>query len=185
MKKRSSYLHHSRIEGTFTVELGVMALAFSLIFAFCGDVVVRLSTKGKLDRMAYSAVTIIKERTALFDTNDFSNNDDAQFNSLVTIVSNSLKRTLGSFDETEFGMTLEVALSDGKTVISKTTKKTDEDITCEPAEALTSAIAVTKSDKTKTTLYRVTLCYQTENWFGALVDKDYGLVSTNAVSIGR
>ena len=178
--------------GTFVVEFAVISFILALLIAFCGDLVVRLSTKGKLDRAAYSAVTVIKERTALFDQVDLhlleSDDQSQQFSDLKDIVKGSLVRTLGtSFSAENFGMTLDVIgySLDGQlmSAISFTLNE-DEGISCEPAVAMNTLLSSLQLDSTPS-LYRVTLCYQTENWFGELLGKDYGIVSSNAMSVGR
>ncbi|MCO4784962.1 tight adherence pilus pseudopilin TadF [Marinomonas atlantica] len=183
-----SFIKRKKQIGTFVVEFAVMATALAMVLAFCGDTVIRLSTKGKLDRLAYSAVTIIKERGALFEGVDFQTTNTAQFESLTDIVQNSLDRTLGSFSADRFGMALEVqtfnADGDPLTLITQQNSQ-DEGIECVPTTALDGSLSVVSSQGQQVSLYRVTVCYQTVNWFGALVGRDYGIVSSNAVSVGR
>jgi len=193
MRHRLGY--HSQIKsqsGTFVVEFAVISFILALLIAFCGDLVVRLSTKGKLDRAAYSAVTVIKERTALFDQVDLhllaSDEQSQQFSDLKDIVKGSLVRTLGTgFSAENFGMTLDVIgySLDGQLMDAVSfTLNEDEGISCEPAVAMNTLLSSLQLDSTPS-LYRVTLCYQTENWFGELLGKDYGIVSSNAMSVGR
>ena len=193
MRHRLGYRSQIKSQsGSFVVEFAVISFILALLIAFCGDLVVRLSTKGKLDRAAYSAVTVIKERTALFDQVDLhlleSDDQSQQFSDLKDIVKGSLVRTLGTgFSAENFGMTLDVIgySLDGQlmSAISFTLNE-DEGISCEPAVAMNTLLSSLQLDSTPS-LYRVTLCYQTENWFGELLGKDYGIVSSNAMSVGR
>lgn len=176
--------------GTFVVEFAAISFVLVLLMAFCGDLVIRLATKGKLDRMAYSAVTIIKERSALFAAEDFQLLDNSarqtQFDELHTVVEASLMRTMGSFSTQQFGMTLDVIGigENGELVSVSNTLPDDQGILCQASLPM-QTLATTLNLDTSPTLYRVTLCYETINWFGGLIDQDYGMVSSHAISIGR
>lgn len=180
MKK--SFLAHRKQSGTFAVEFAVLAFGLVFFIAFCGDVVMRLSTHGKLDRIAYSSVSVIRERTALFSGVDMTAADSAQFNDLWGIAQNSLQRVMGSgYDADKYGMVLEVLTFDNAGVAQPLVTFTDAvDSNCQVDSALGALIA-----GSATSLYRVTLCYETDNWFGSLVGKNYGLVRSNALSVGR
>lgn len=176
--------------GTFVVEFAAISFALVLLMAFCGDLVIRLATKGKLDRMAYSAVTIVKERSALFAAEDFQLLDGSvrqtQFDELHKIVEASLIRTMGSFNAQQFGMTLDViGIGENDELVGVSyTLPDDQGIQCESSQSMQTLATALKLD-TSPTLYRVTLCYETVNWFGGLLDEDYGMVSSHAISIGR
>lgn len=168
--------------GTFVVEFAVMAFGLSLLIAFCGDVVTRLATKGKLDRIAYSTVSIIRERTVLFGDENMEAGDTTEFSDLVSIAQDSLQRVMPqAYEAANFGMILEVLTFDDaaqpQTLISF---KDSDDSNCAVDTALSAVIT-----DSATTLYRVTICYETDNWFGDLVGEDYGIVRSNALSVGR
>lgn len=173
---------HRKQRGVFAVEFAVLALGLAVLIVFCGDIVIRLSTHGKLDRVAYSSVSMIRERTALFGGVDMTASDTAQFNDLLNIARSSLQRVMPSSYEAEsFGMVLEVLTFDNAGQVQPVVTFSDAvDSKCQ----LSSALAPIIPDSA-TTLYRVTLCYETDNWFGDLVGKDYGTVSSNAISVGR
>ena len=188
--KRYRSSPHSQ-NGTFVVEFAVISFILALVMAFCGDLVVRLSTKGKLDRAAYSAVTVAKERTALFSGVEYhlleSNLRQSEFDDLAMIVKASLSRTMGHFDEQMFGMTLDVVgYSTAGQLLASVSVALDGDdgIACEPLDTM-SQLATTLALTSTPSLYRVTLCYKTDNWFGGLMGVDYGVVSSSAVSVGR
>ncbi|RUM48906.1 MAG: hypothetical protein DSY85_16750 [Marinomonas sp.] len=176
--------------GTFVVEFAAISFALVLLMAFCGDLVIRLATKGKLDRMAYSAVTIVKERSALFAAEDFQLLDGSarqtQFDELHKIVEASLIRTMGSFNAQQFGMTLDViGIGENDELVGgSNTLPDDQGIQCESSQSMQTLVTALKLD-TSPTLYRITLCYETVNWFGGLLDEDYGMVRSHAISIGR
>lgn len=178
---KNSLFARRKQSGTFAVEFAVLAFGLVFVFAFCGDVVMRLSTHGKLDRIAYSSVSMIRERTALFSGVDMTASDSTQFNDLWSIAQNSLQRVMGGYEAEKFGMVLEVLTFNDAGVAQPLITFTDSnDSNCQVSNALGAIIA-----DSATSLYRVTLCYQTDNWFGSLIGKDYGLVRSNALSVGR
>lgn len=56
----------SKQRGIFSIEFAIVGICFSLLLAFSGDVIIKLSIKGKLDRLSYSLVNVLKERTQLY-----------------------------------------------------------------------------------------------------------------------
>lgn len=179
---KNSFVTRRKQSGSFVVEFAVLAVvALAALIVFCGDVVMRLSIHGKLDRIAYSSVSMIRERSALFSGLDMTAADTTQFNDLVIIAQNSFQRVMGSYDAEKFGMVLEVQTFDDEGVAQPLITFTDsDDSNCQVNSALGAIIA-----DSATSLYRVTLCYETDNWFGGLMGKDYKLVSSNALSVGR
>lgn len=178
---KNSFIRGRKQSGTFAVEFAVLAFGLVFLIAFCGDVVMRLATHGKLDRIAYSSVSMIRERTALFSGVDMKASDSTQFNDLWSIAQSSLQRVMGGYEVEKFGMVLEVLTFDDTGVAQPLIIFTDsDDSNCQVSSALGSIIS-----GSATSLYRVTLCYQTDNWFGSLIGKDYGLVRSNALSVGR
>jgi tight adherence protein F len=165
--------------GNFTVEFAIVGVFFSMLIAFSGDIIVKLAIKGKLDRMSYSAASIAKERTQLFSESYTISKSEAD--NLYTIVENSLKRTMGNYDSTKFGMALNVYTYTTKI---NTTSYSKGDITCtipSPSESL----FITTSWGRRVTLYQVTLCYETDNWFGSIIDKTYNRVQSHSIIMGR
>ena len=212
MASLSLFRSSKKQAGTFAVEFAVISFALALVIAFCGDVVVRMSLKGKLDRAAYSAVTLIKERTALFpnSTNlsdsSFLALDDAQqktqFDQLASIVKGSLQRTISSqaINNEDFGMVLEVQ-NFLEQPDSRTYKLSEDgsNLECKLSGGLAGFYSIDKDNDVTTpkqdldldlkpTLYRVTICYRTVNWYGKALDilaPDYAVVSSNALSVER
>jgi tight adherence protein F len=166
--------------GNFTVEFAIVGILFGMLIAFSGDVVVKLAIKGKLDRMSYSAASIAKERTQLFAQNYIF--DKSEGDNLYTIVENSLKRTMGSFDSTKFGMAVNVYTYTTEIEMQPYSKG---DISCDiptPSESL----FITTSWGRRVTLYQVTLCYEIDNWFGSLIkNKNYNRVQSHSIIMGR
>ncbi|MGX9418278.1 tight adherence pilus pseudopilin TadF [Vibrio sp. WJH972] len=170
--------------GNFSVEFAIVGVFFSLLLVFSADVIIKLSIKGKLDRMAYSAASVIKERTELFaGILDVDESNTQQGERTYDYVQASLGRTIGNFDPNAFGFSLDVYTFDGSNVTS-TNAYTASALTCtvnQPSDDL----FITTGWGTTLTLYQVTLCYETDNWFGDLIDVEFNRVNTYAAVMGR
>ncbi|WP_159064974.1 tight adherence pilus pseudopilin TadF [Thaumasiovibrio subtropicus] len=179
----------SRQKGAFAVEMALVASVMVFVLAFTTDVVLNQSLKGKLDRMSYSMVNILKERTQLYNAGDVLDSD--QVDELYDVLLQSLGRTVGGFDATQLGMYVEqqkftedddpIEPQVGVHLFSRGT------LACQPAVSLRqreSLSVVTTFDR-RATLYMVTICYQGKNWFGELMDENYGLVRSYSIMIGR
>ena len=175
-----------KLHGTFMVEFSIVGVAFSLILVFCADTVIKLTMKGKLDRMSFSGVSIIKERTQLFDDSNFTITK-TEFDKSDKIIQNSLKRTMTSFDSSKYGSLLEVQTFQTNSSMSANPliSYRGGSLTCKAPNTLDANLAVVTSWGRKTTLYRLTLCYDTENWYGGLVGQDYKRVSSSSLMVGR
>ncbi|MCG3722547.1 tight adherence pilus pseudopilin TadF [Vibrio cincinnatiensis] len=165
-------------QGNFTVEFAIVGVFFALLLVFSADIVVKLAYKGKLDRMSYSAVSIIKERTELAGADNFSV-EDAEVNIIYDIVRRSLKRTSGSFDDQKFGFQLHV-VRNGVNIILPYRRGID----CESRGPDKELDFITTFGR-HATLYQVTLCYDTPLWFGQLIGQDFSRVSSRSVTMGR
>lgn len=173
-------------QGSFMVEFSIVGLLFALALAFCVDAVIKMTVKGKLDRMSYSGVSIIKERTQLFNDSNFTVTED-QFEASDKIIQASLQRTMTNFDQSRFGSLLEVQTFQTNAAMTPDAivKHEGGGLKCSPATALDPGLAVVTSWGRKTTLYRLTLCYETDNWYGALVGEDYRIVTSSSLMVGR
>lgn len=175
---------HKKQRGNFTVEFAIVAIFFSLLIVFSGDIVIKMAVKGKLDRMSYSAAAIIKERTELFDENSFSVTQ-AEFDKTDAIVTASLKRTMSGFDEARYGSVLEVQTFNSSFNPAALETFRGGSINCAIGTPLDPDLSVITTWNRMATLYRVTLCYETDNWFGNLIGEDFRMVVSQSVTIGR
>lgn len=177
-------IKYQKQRGNFTVEFAIVAVFFSLLIVFSGDIVIKMAVKGKLDRMSYSAATVIKERTELFDENSFLVTQ-AEFNEADTIIKASLKRTMSGFEEARYGSVLEVQTFNSISTPAALATFRGGSIRCAIGTPLDPALSVITTWNRMATLYRVTLCYETDNWFGKLIGEDFKMVVSNSVTIGR
>ncbi len=171
--------------GNFTVEFAIVAVFFSLLIAFSGDLIIKLSIKGKLDRMSYSASSIIKERTQLFNSiYDIDESITKEGLNTYNIVKASLSRTMKSFDENKFGYSLDIYKLDKLNVIREKVYKYPNGIECSVSTPDKDLFITTTWGRTLI-LYQVTLCYQTNNWFGILLGKTFNRVQSYSIVMGR
>ncbi|MFT2099113.1 tight adherence pilus pseudopilin TadF [Marinomonas sp. 2405UD66-6] len=172
--------------GNFTVEFAIVGVFFALLLVFSADIAIKLSVKGKLDRMSYSAVGIIKERSQLFSESSF-NITESDFTEADAIIQASLNRTMGNFNSALYGSVLEVQTFDESSHNANELQTYEGgNVSCDVGDPLSSDLSVVTSWGRMATLYRVTLCYETDNLFGTLVDTVFNnTVSSNAVAIGR
>lgn len=175
--------------GNFSVEFAIVGIFFSLLLVFSGDVIIKLSVKGKLDRLSFSLVNVLKERTQLYSATSQINTGEAQ--ALQKIAENSLNRTLGTFDKSKFGILVEELTFHGIGVANANALNpfplgTQRCAVSQTLDKLANLSVVTSWGR-QASLYRVTLCYETDNWIGDLLDtgKEFTTVSSSSVMIGR
>lgn len=169
----------SNQEGSFTVEFALIGVMLSFVWAFSGDIIIKMSMKGKLDRLSYSLVNILKERTQLYEAGLSITQEEAS--ALNSIATNSLSRTVGAFDTNRLAVVVEARTYDPQA-------NTDRfgPAACQPnrLETLDDLSVKTTWDR-QAPLYRVTICYETDNWIGGLLGQDFTTVSSSSVLIGR
>ena len=176
-------------KGNFIVEFAIVGVFFALLLVFSADIVIKLAYKGKLDRMSYSAASIIKERTELVGSDQFdlieNPNGLGEANMLYSIVLSSLKRTSGNFDEKNFGFQLHIKRK-GNNLSSEFTRTITRGVNCQSsAPSDNEGLDFITTFGRYATLYQVTLCYDTDNWFGHLVGEEFTRVSSRSVIMGR
>lgn len=177
--------------GNFTVEFSIVGVFLSLLIVFTGDLIMKLSMKGKLERLSYSIASVIKERTQLFEEEEYAVDDD-QAKEAYQIVVNSLNRSMGHFDQDDFGFDLKVrqrsyyGLGNQLIEVSNWNSATTLGIglACPGVTPGVDLLFQTSWGRSAT-LYQVTLCYRSTNWFGSLFGKDYSLVAANAFTLAR
>ncbi|MCL6268519.1 hypothetical protein M3P05_00950 [Sansalvadorimonas sp. 2012CJ34-2] len=177
-------------KGVFSVELALAGVFIAMILAFISDMVSKQTLQGHLQRLSYSAVNVVKERTQLYNESDQV--DDNQVNTLFNIISNSMGRSMSGFDRQRLAMHLEQLR-----FIRNGNGSFDQDpvsfkrgtLECEPAHRLSTQpkLHIETSWGRMATLYQVTLCYRGDNWFGnALGDgSDYSRVAASSLMLGR
>lgn len=170
--------------GNFTIEFALVGVIFSLLLVFSGDVIIKLSVKGKLDRLSFSLVNVLKERTQLFDEDYQITSSEAK--SINEIARNSLRRTLMTYENDRLGVLVEeLTFSDiGTPNILKSFSYEGGCVVTNTLAELEYLSVITSWDR-QASLYRVTACYETDNWSGELLGEEFTTVSSSSVIIGR
>ncbi|RTZ14465.1 ATP-binding protein [Vibrio aquaticus] len=175
----------SKQRGTFSIEFAIVGVFFSVLLAFSGDVIIKLSVKGKLDRLSYSLVNVVKERTQLYGAE--YELDAKEVNDVNQLAVNSLKRTFGAFDESKYGLLVEElsfkSVGEPNPVIALSRGS----VSCHVGESIDKLehLTVVSNRGREMPLYRVTLCYETDNWIGDILGTEFTHVMSDSVVIGR
>lgn len=175
----------SKQQGTFSIEFAMVAVFFSLLIAFSGDVIIKLSLKGKLDRLSYSLVNVLKERTQLYDT-DYQLTS-TEVDDIDTIAQHSLQRTFGRFEPSHYGLLVEELSFKQVGEANPAIYESRGGVECrikQTIDGLESMTVVTNRGR-EMPLYRVTVCYQTDNWIGDILGREFTHVMSDSVVIGR
>ncbi|WP_139312231.1 tight adherence pilus pseudopilin TadF [Vibrio ponticus] len=174
----------SKQAGSYMVELSLVAMVFAMLFVFSGDLTIKLGYQGKLDRLAYSMANIVRERTQLYDTDMALNQEQAL--TIGGIAESSLARTVAGFDPSLFGYVIESLQFDDEGVSTSAAFQSSQSA-CVLNGNISSLEHISKmtSWERRATLYRVTLCYETDNWFGSLFGGGFRTIQSDAITLGR
>ena len=193
-------IHNSGIKrkrhqtGVFAVELALVGLFMATIMAFVSDMAGKQTLQGHLQRLSYSAVNIIKERTQLYGGSDAINS--GQIDALYDIVSNSMSRSMAGFDKSNLGMMVELLKYDSDWSLDKNPNgKKDTTISkgysC-PINASSQLDSLSQLHFESNwgnipPIYQVILCYKDNNWFGKAIGEssDYAVVMSHSIMLGR
>ena len=175
----------SKQRGTFSIEFSLIAIAFSMLLVFSGDVIIKLAVKGKLDRLSFSLVSILKERTQLYGE-DYTIKA-AETNAVYQIGEHSLQRTMQSYTASDFGALIEEQTFDNGGTANAAVRFYVGTLRCNVSDFLSELthVSVVTSWGRQASLYRVTLCYDTDNWFGSLVGERFTRINSSSIMIGR
>ncbi|MGF1698373.1 ATP-binding protein [Vibrio lamellibrachiae] len=175
----------NRQQGIFSIEFAIVGFFFSLLLVFSGDVIIKLSVKGKLDRLSYSLVNVIKERTQLYNAS--VQLTPKQVDDVDKIARHSLMRTFANYDSKQYGLLVEELSFSGVDQVNPIISEIRGSITCPVAQPIDqlSHLSVVSVWGHQMPLYRVTLCYRTDNWFGDIVGTQFTDVMSDSIVIGR
>lgn len=177
-------------KGVFTIELALVSLVFTTLLIFAADITLKYAFQAKLDRLSYSLVSLVKERTALYsDPNDaMHKNDllsDAQGNELFIISLNSLKRTITNFNPNKYFIKIEEKIFTPQQKMSTFGYGGGNECFQKRDLNKLDNLSIMSSLHNKLPLFRVTICYETENWVGTLLGITYKTIQSSSVMVGR
>ncbi|WP_434355698.1 pilus assembly protein TadF [Parasalinivibrio latis] len=174
--------------GVYSIEFSIIGLVMGVLLVFTFDVVVKQSVKGKLDRLSYSAVSLLKERTQLYNESDVIS--PSEIDQLSLIVTESLGRTWSNFEQSNFGIRFEQQkFVDGVAIVpvEDTHLFSRGDVGCTPEIALNELTHLSPETTfgRRATLYQITICYLSDNWIGELLSSNFRLVRSHSIMVGR
>ncbi|MCL1145361.1 hypothetical protein L2747_04930 [Shewanella marinintestina] len=168
--------------GAFTIELAFVLLFTSALLAFTGDIAFQLLNRVNLDRVNFSLVNILKERTRFFDGNLIVTSTDVDDLDVLAA------RLLGYAQTSEtapYGMRVEWLVNDRYSSINK---GIGGGTPCSAGDSLkdrTSLVPHSSADK-HFPLYQVTLCLNTDSWFNQFWGDDTShYIHSSSVMPGR
>ncbi len=157
----------SKQDGVFTIELAFVLLFTSALLVFTGDIAFQLLSRVSLDRVSYSLVNVLKERTRFYD--DHLSMTSAEVNELDTLAA----RLLGYAQTSEtapYGMRVEWMVDERYSFFDR---GIEGGAPCIPDDSLKNRAHLapkTSSDK-RFPLYQVTLCLKADSWFNQFLGK--------------
>nr|WP_216607665.1 tight adherence pilus pseudopilin TadF [Vibrio tubiashii] len=162
----------------------MLGVVFSTMLIFTADIVVKLSVQGKLDRLSYSLVNVIKERTQFYGKDNYDI-DNKMVADIYKIATGSMQRTMGSYQASNVGGEFELLKFDlnGNPTATRISKGTG----CSLAQTISQQedLSMVTSWGRRATLYRVTLCYETDNWAGSLFNEEFTSIQSSSLMMGR
>ncbi|MCL9783357.1 ATP-binding protein [Vibrio sp. S4M6] len=176
----------NRQSGIYAIEFALITTVICLILIFSFQAVASLSIKGQLERLSFSLVSILRERTQLYNGNYTLTQPEA--NALYTIAQNSLNRTLSGYDDSNFGAVIEgLTFDSSKPPVGTPTRFELGSYHCNVPRDIASYqnLSVVTTWGRQAPLYRVTLCYKGVNYFALLHAGNYRRVEASSYSIGR
>ena len=187
----------NRQQGSFIIELCIVLVSVSGIFAMAVTHMIAINYKGQLDRAAYSLATIVAERKQLF-YGELSLNVGSKSpkNDMKNIVSSSMKRMSQSFNPDKLAMRVDVYYLDEKLGMGQKKFKLEHKvISTSESRLFPDQFKLTQEQAENflpftnwgryMPLYRVTLTYQIPfDLIGAINGEMYQVVSS-AYTFGR
>lgn len=172
----------SNQDGVFTIELAFVLLFLSVLLVFTGDIAFQLFNRVNLDRVSYSLVNVLKERTRFYDDNLVVT--QAEVDDLDTLAA----RLLGYSQKpntASYGMRVESIVNGAFSTIDIQSKG---GVPCKSNDSLINRkhLAPQTSADKQFPLYQVTLCLNVDSWFNQFwADSTDHYVHSSSVMPGR
>lgn len=167
----------SKQKGVFMIEMSFVMFFLAALLFFTGDIAYKLFNRVNLDRVSYSLVNIVKERTRFYDGRlELIESDVSELHTLA-------KRLLNG--HSQFGLRVESLINEQPQGYDQSE---GDSISCKKTDSLSKRgnLAPENLKNEKFPLYQVTLCYKVNNWFDRFFgkNKDTYLHSTSVI-VGR
>ncbi len=166
-------------KGVFAIEMSFVMFFLAALLFFTGDIAYKLFNRVNLDRVSYSLVNIVKERTRFYHKRFELNQKD--LSDIQKLASELLN------DHNQFGLRVE-SLINGKIQIFNNTA--DNSSACLGFDSLNnrkrSELVPVNLKSKPFPLYQVTLCYEVDNWFDRFMGKNKtSYLHSSSVIAGR
>ena len=158
-------------KGSFVIELAFVLMFLCLLTLFTADIAMQLFTRAKLDRVSYSLVNVLKERTRFYEGNNTLTQDD--YDQLDIIAKKLLP-------DTNYNVLI------NSTVPTEAITPTVKPVKCSPITINPALIPISSLTGVKFPVYQVTVCSAFNSWFGKFTHgKNTFVIQSTSVMPGR
>ena len=158
-------------KGSFVIELAFVLMFLCLLTLFTADIAMQLFTRAKLDRVSYSLVNVLKERTRFYNGNNILTQDDYD---QLNIIAKKL------LPDTNYNVLI------NSTVPTEAITPTVKPVKCSPIIINPALIPISSLTDVKFPVYQVTVCSAFNSWFGKFTHgKNTFVIQSTSVMPGR
>jgi tight adherence protein F len=158
-------------KGSFVIELAFVLMFLCLLTLFTADIAMQLFTRAKLDRVSYSLVNVLKERTRFYEGNNTLTQDN--YDQLDIIAKKLLP-------DTNYNVLI------NSTVPTEAITPTVKPVKCSPIIINPALIPISSLTDVKFPVYQVTVCSAFNSWFGKFTHgKNTFVIQSTSVMPGR
>ncbi len=155
-------------KGSFVIELAFVLMFLCLLTLFTADIAMQLFTRAKLDRVSYSLVNVLKERTRFYKGNNILTQDD--YDQINSIAGKLLPGT-------------NYSILINSTVTANPITPNVKSVKCSPVAINPDLIPISSLTGVKFPVYQVTVCTSFHSWFGKFTHgkTDFVIQSTSVI----
>ena len=158
-------------KGSFVIELAFVLMFLCLLTLFTADIAMQLFTRAKLDRVSYSLVNVLKERTRFYEGNNTLT--QSNYNHIYSIAGKLLP-------DTNYSVLI------NSTAPIMTITPNVKSVACSPVAIDPALIPISSLTGIKFPVYQVTVCASFNSWFGKFTHgKNTFVIQSTSVMPGR
>ncbi|MFV8433856.1 tight adherence pilus pseudopilin TadF [Vibrio owensii] len=172
----------SKQKGTFAIEFSIVAFVFAAVITFSMDVAVKLSDKGKIDRLSHSLVNVVRERTQLYA--GVEQPSDADADQIYQIAVASLEDSIPQFDPNKLGVNIDSGFyDDTENFVSLKRGGVECGVPHSKQDFINHTVL--KEDGTYHPIYNVNICYSINNIFSVGEFGKTTTIESESWAVGR
>ncbi|MGF1834981.1 tight adherence pilus pseudopilin TadF [Photobacterium sanguinicancri] len=161
-------------KGVFAIEMAFVLLGMCAVLYFCFDLGYQQIRKSQLERVSYSLVSILKERTIIYK----KNKNDKNYETVVQAQVDQLKKigaVLLKVDESEVSVAVDFRINaQSKPRLSALSTG----VSCSPQVLLTNKLDVNlEKSGDPAPIYQVTVCQKVPAWFESVIGSNASKIS--------